>query len=63
VNNVVNEIDYLKLLLDNELSLRAAANAEFNRGEHNGVMRQAHDAAIEQIVEAAQALISKAQST
>lgn len=62
MKNVVDELDLLKMVLDNELSLRQATDVEFRNGVQNGPMRQAHDAAILQVVAAARALVVKASS-
>jgi hypothetical protein len=60
MNNLVNEIEVLKNALGLEENLRQATSTEFANGEQHGPMRQAHDAAIEQVVNAARRLVEKA---
>jgi len=58
MNNVVNELNYLKKTLDTELVLRGATETEFNQGIQNGPMRQAHDQSILNVIAAAQLLVN-----
>ena len=58
--DVLNGIDALKRVIDQEAALRSAANDEWQRGEHDGPMRAAHDQAIRNVVSAARALLTVA---
>jgi len=60
MNNLVDQLKLLKQACDTECTLRAATETEFNQGIQNGVMRQAHDKAVQHVLEAAQALINRA---
>ena len=59
-NNVVSQLDFLKYTVDTELTLRNAANMEFNNGQHNGPMNSAHSQSILNVIAAAKQLIIKA---
>lgn len=60
MQNVVDQLNALKSMLDVELLLRNAARAEFANGIQEGPMKTAHDAAIENVIAAAKALVEKA---
>ena len=58
MQNIVDALNNLKSKVDTEITLRQAANQEFSNGIKNGVMKQAHDRSIEQVVEASKNLIA-----
>lgn len=58
MNNVINELNYLKKTLDTESALRTATETEMQQGIVNGPMRQAHDQSILNVVTAAQLLVN-----
>jgi|HubBroStandDraft_2_1064218.scaffolds.fasta_scaffold1100196_1 hypothetical protein len=60
MDNVVEELDVLKKKTDLEATLREAVDLELRNNIENGPMRQAHDASIEAVVDAARALVTKA---
>jgi hypothetical protein len=62
MNNIVTEIDTLKLRIDLELELRSATDIEMRNGVENGPMMEAHNTSIQQVVEAARELIAKFDS-
>jgi hypothetical protein len=57
MQNLVDAIDILQQALKTETVLRQAANAEWTTGNHNGPMKIAHDAAIQQIILASKNLV------
>lgn len=57
MQNLVNQLDLLKKMLDTEAVLRAATQTELVQGIQNGPMHQAHDASIADVIAAANALI------
>jgi hypothetical protein len=59
MNNIVNQLKLLRKALDAEEVLREATQNEFNNGITDGPMRQAHDAAIQSVINAAQQLIDQ----
>lgn len=58
---IVDQLNSLKVAMDTEETLRRAATTEFNSGEHNGVMKAAHDKSILAVIEAAKKLIEKSE--
>lgn len=62
MNNVVTELEILKNAMDLEVELRHATDVELRNNIDNGPMRVAHDAAIDAVVQAARALVDKADS-
>jgi hypothetical protein len=62
MQNLVNALDALKIVLQTETALRQAAQIEWANGNQNGPMKQAHDAVIQQVLAAAQHLLSLSNS-
>ena len=58
MQNIVDALNALKIVVDEETTLRQAANIEWANGMKNGPMKQAHDSVIQQVVIAAKALIA-----
>ena len=58
MQNLIDIIDLLQESLKTENVLRQAANAEWATGNHNGPMKIAHDAAIQQVVLLAKSLVA-----
>jgi hypothetical protein len=61
MNNLVDAMDVLKNALLTEAVLRQSANTEWANGVQNGSMKQAHDQAIQQVIQAAENLIQLSQ--
>lgn len=62
MNSLIAEIDSLKQSLELEANLRHATEAEFSSGIEHGPMRQAHDASINSVVNAAKRLVERAET-
>lgn len=60
MDNIVIEMDALRMALNTECALRAETQKEFDNGEQHGVFRSAHDQCILTVLSAAQALVNKA---
>jgi hypothetical protein len=60
VKNLVDLLDVLRVALETEQTLRAAAGLEWAGGNTVGPMRAAHDASIDAALDAAKALLEKA---
>lgn len=59
MTNLINELDALQNALSAEKALREATQLELIQGATNGIMQNAHNQAIANVLNAAQALINK----
>ena len=63
MKNLVTELDRLNNAVTCEVQLRTALGAEMQRGIDGGPMRHAHDAQVQECIDAAKCLIDKVNDT